>query len=90
MDAVNHAPPPANPQSGGGGMLSGIGSTIAQGISSKINVAFVMWIDIMKFPFSCLVLNFNFWQVWLLELEVQWHTGPWMLLWVLAPFNMKQ
>ncbi|GAU30530.1 hypothetical protein TSUD_65400 [Trifolium subterraneum] len=30
---VNHAPPPANAPSGGGGMLSGIGSTIAQGMA---------------------------------------------------------
>ncbi|WJX46498.1 hypothetical protein P8452_33295 [Trifolium repens] len=30
---VNHAPPPANVQGGGGGMLSGIGSTIAQGMA---------------------------------------------------------
>ncbi|WVZ24231.1 hypothetical protein V8G54_002775 [Vigna mungo] len=30
---VHHAPPPAPAQSGGGGMLSGIGSTIAQGMA---------------------------------------------------------
>ncbi|CAL5200836.1 unnamed protein product [Lathyrus oleraceus] len=30
---VNHAPPPANVQSGGGSLLSGIGSTIAQGMA---------------------------------------------------------
>ncbi|KAI4342301.1 hypothetical protein MLD38_026941 [Melastoma candidum] len=30
---VSHAPPPAPVQSGGGGILSGIGSTIAQGMA---------------------------------------------------------
>lgn len=43
LDAVNHAPPPAPVQSGSGSMLGGIGSTIAQGISMKMNVAFGIW-----------------------------------------------
>ncbi|RZS26376.1 hypothetical protein BHM03_00059715, partial [Ensete ventricosum] len=88
FDAAHQAPPPA-PVQGGGSILGGIGSTIAQGYVIYLHFHFTIILHSKSVDRSLLIWDDAVYQVWHLARGVLLLIGQSMLLWGLAPSSMR-